>query len=168
MWEMICSSGGFCQSTLQFCTSVLRMMGVSVQVANFGRIINQCSFFCVPEEAWRRENVFLPGDICLCHSDRKSWWINQPEKTKTKQKARRVRKLMAKEKTVRILYVSGLWLPFHKQPSSYLCIIYLNILFLSSSCVWLWDFEKGWSLRKVSSIVYWEKVEASLLKLRNV
>lgn len=129
---------------------------------------NKSVFFCVPEEAWRRENVFLPGDICLCHSDRKSWWINQPQKTKTKQKARRVRKHMAKEKTVRILYVSGLWLPFHKQPSSYLCIIYLNILFLSSSCVWLWDFEKGWSLRKVSSIVYWEKVEASLLKLRNV
>lgn len=75
---------------------------------------------------------------------------------------------MAKEKTVRILYMSGLWLPFHKQTSSYFCVFYLDILFLSLSTVWHLDFKKDWIHRKVLHMIYLEKVEFLLLKFRNV
>lgn len=138
-------------------------MGLPAQVAHFVRTINRCSLFSVPEEVGGGKMVFLPKDICLCHSDRKSCWINQREKQN-----RWVRKPMAKEKTMRILYMSGLSLPFHKQTSSYFCISYLDILFLSLSPVWHWDFEKAWSQGKVSSMAYLKNVEIFLLKLRNV
>lgn len=87
---------------------------------------------------------------------------------KSTRKKKRVRKLMAKEKTVRILYMSGLWLPFHKQTSSYFCVFYLDILFLSLSTVWHLDFKKDWIHRKVLHMIYLEKVEFLLLKFRNV
>lgn len=56
-------------------------MGLSVQVANFVRAINWCSSLS-QRKCGEGKMVFLPKDICLCHSDRKSWWINQPGKKK--------------------------------------------------------------------------------------
>lgn len=139
-------------------------MGLSVQVANFVRAINWCSSLS-QRKCGEGKMVFLPKDICLCHSDRKSWWINQPGK---KKGGGGVRKLMAKEKTMRILYMSGLCLPFHKQTSSYFCVFYLDILFLSLSTVWHLDFKKDWIHGKVSHMIYLERVEFLLLKFRNV
>lgn len=63
--------------------------------------------------------------------------------------------------------MSGLWLPFNKQTSSYFCVFYLDILSLSLSPVRHGDFEKDRSYEKVSSVMYLEKIEIFLLNLRN-